>query len=554
MAGPTIALFGNIQVARGFDFTFGPGVQPSVCMIYTVPHVPQLPSVADLVLQTEGEAPFVFRQCLLEDPRLDSGSGGSFWTLPVKDRRWKWQFASLTGSYNIPRPDGTILRERTPSSLIGLCLQAMGEVDWDASRIPDNPRPERQWDGAIAAAELDRLCAELGCIVVLNPLTDRVEIWPEGEGNLLPNGPIQGSAYAPFRPATPQKVRVESGLTLFQAVFKAEAVGLDTDGTYKPIDELSYKPAGGWATASVASEFPEVTGTYADQNGKTLYKRDLARAHVWKDYRITGLAQGGWAVPVLQGTPFEPQSLRDFRLFPTLVDEDIGPDDGLRQLDAAVYVESFQAFEAIISGAESHRYTDGFSFDTRHGIISFNEPQFQIGLDAIYEAAEVRIECSFNCGAEGIFSRVYLERDTGANWPTPTRLVQRPEIIPRVVFRYSTDRVFNREDNLDDVNTRMTHWMDVALGEYDLQNGGTVNYTRIVPISPDGLTQQVTWSAGFNQEARTTASQAQRHNRFIESLDEYRDRLTAKRIGKALLEERPALALAGLTPFETQPL
>ena len=57
----------------------------------------------------------------------------------------------------------------------------------------------------------------------------------------------------------------------------------------------------------------------------------------------------------------------------------------------------------------------------------------------------------------------------------------------------------------------------------------TVTYPGLVAIAPDGLTQQVTWSGGGGRPATTTASQAQRHNRYIKPLDEYRDRLTTKR-------------------------
>lgn len=556
MPGPTYATFGNTTLSRGFDFTFGPGVQPSVCLVYTIPHVASLPSVGTLSLITTGQQTLTFRECLLEEPRLDAGIGGRYWTLPIKDRRWKWQFAAIHGHYNVPRPDGTLLRERTPNALIGLLLQAMGETDWDTSQIPTTNRPEKHWDGASAAGELDALCNELGCVVVLNPLLDKVEIWPEGKGASLPTSeyaPTQGAAYVPLLPAKPRKIRTESGPTLFQALFKTEAVGLDVDNKWKPINSLSYKPARGWETASVGAEFPEITGTYVDLNNRTLYKRDLAISTVFKCYRITGLAQGGWVPPVLAGTGTEPTSLRDFKFYATIADEAVDASDGgLRQLDAVVYVKSFAAFEDVVKGNTSGRYTEGFAFDTTHAIVRFNEPQFQIDVGAAIVQAEVRIECSFNCGKDGVMARVFLEQDTGAAWTTPTRLIQRPDIVPRIVYRYRDDLTFTRSDNLADINAKLQVWQGAAMAEYGLQNGGTINYARLMAISPDGLTQQVSWSGGGNRPPRTVASQAQRHNRYIPTTDEYRARLEAKKAGIDIIKLTNPLGGPAInrTPFE----
>ena len=197
MSGPTVCTFANTILSMGFDFTFGPGVQPSVCILTTVPHVPNLPSVGTLTFQTVGQAPFVFRDCLVEQPRLSATESGQIWQLPVKDRRWAWQFGYIHGSYNRPRPNGSLIREKTPQELAGLLLDAMGETGYDVSRLPNQTRPEKVWEGALPAAELDALCASLGCIVVLNPMTDRVEIWQEGEGVPLPNrGLIRGAEHS----------------------------------------------------------------------------------------------------------------------------------------------------------------------------------------------------------------------------------------------------------------------------------------------------------------------------------------------------------------------
>lgn len=532
MAGPTTCTFGNTVFSRGFDFTFAPGGEPSVCMLNTVPHTTGLPNVGTLRFQTAGEQPFEFRDCLLEDPRLTVGDGGQHWILPVKDRRWKWQFGFIHGSYNVAKPDGSRLREKTPQELALLLLAEMDETIYDVSRLPNDTRPEVHWEGALPAAELDSLCDSLGCLVSLNPFTDKVEIWPAGEGAALPAGPQRGASYAPVYPAQPEDIRVEAHYTRFQATFKCEAVGLDTDDRWKAIDDLSYKPAIGWHHSFPLAEFPEITGTYT-LNGRTLNKNDLANATVFRCYRINGLAGGGWAVPLLAGTPLEPQSLKDFRLSNELADEELAPDGeldpddgGLRTLPAVALARYYREHKAL--PANPIRYTEGFQFNAQNGIMTFNQPLF-IGTSGEVTPATVRYECAFHAGANGQFHRHAVTGATGSAITTPARLVKRDDIHRRVIYRYNNDAIASTEDTLTDTDTRLNYWKQAALDEYGLQSGGTINYQKLMAISPDGLTQQVTWSGGGGRPASTTVSQAQRHNRFIAPLDEYRDRLAAKR-------------------------
>lgn len=536
MPGPTYATFGNTTLSRGFDFTFGPGVQPSVCMLYTVPHVQNLPSVATLSLVTVGQETLTFRDCLLEEPRLDAGPGGAYWSLPIKDRRWKWQFGEIRGSYNKRRANATYLREKTPQELAGLLLDAMGEVDYQVDNLPNDARPEVNWDDANPAAELDRLCADLGCIVVLNPFLDRVHIWREGNGVSLPtNGPIQGATYSPVLIAKPKSILVTAGPTLFQATFQTEAVGKDTDGKWKKIDDLSYKPTNGWNFASSVAGFPEIGGTYIDGNGRTLYKRDLARATVYQCYRISGLSHGGWEVPLILNDNLVPQRRKDLQFFNQLVDEEIGDDGGLRPAEPVAYVKSFAALEDRRQGEESTRYTEGFQFDTARGIIQFNEPQLRFGDDDSAAEADVRFECAFYAGRDGVFDRWETTYEL-SQVETPPRIVHRPEIQARIILRYSDEINFKIEDTIPDTNQRLGHWGNAALAEYAIRNGGTANYWRLMRIPVDGLTQQVTWSGGGGRPPRTVASQAQRHNRYVPSLNEYRDRLASHKSRKVITE------------------
>lgn len=532
MAGPSYATFGNTVFSRGFDFTIAPGVQPSTCMIYTVPHVSSLPSVGSLMINLEGGPTYTFRDCLLEDPKLSASIGGHYWQLPIKDRRWKWQFGAIYGHYNKPEANGSYTRERTPQQLASLLFAALDEIGADWSRLPNTTRPEKQWDGANAAAELDALCAQLGCVVVLNWLTDKAEIWPVGDGSVLPSGSSAGQAYTPVQPAMPSRVRVEAAPTLFQATWACEAVGMDTDGRWKPLTQLSYAPVNGFSGSAALAGFAGYwEGQTYTSGGKVLKVQDLAAATVYRCYRIKSINSwvNGIVPPLSLGTELQPATLKDFRFFDDLAEDEIGLDGGLRPLKSVVLARWARLDKP--TPAEPIRYPDSFSFDAEQNILTFGEPLFLWGNANWYsQPAEVKFETSFFCGAAGIFHRRFVEGATGSAVTTPTLVIQRPEVQARVIYRFLNDgNQSGTETNLTDTDVRLNYWGNAQLEQYGMQDGGTVTYPGLVALSPDGLTQQVTWSGRGGSGTTTTASQAQRHNRYIEPLDEYRDRLTIKR-------------------------
>jgi hypothetical protein len=305
---------------------------------------------------------------------------------------------------------------------------------------------------------------------------------------------------------------------------------------------LSYKPVNGWGPTWPPSGFPQVKGTYT-LKGRTLKKRDLAEQTVFRCYRIKGLLKGGWVPSKLAAISFlEPESIRDFQLFDELADEELsGQDGGLRRLPAVAYTRAWSKDKSIPS--EPTRYNGGFNLtDASRGIIQFDEPQFRLanlGLPFPFNLsfgvipATVWFETSFHCGTPsrgGFMHRLLFNHEIQPTPTTPTRVVYRPEIIYRVIQRYSTDGVgINTEDNLADAQERLQLWQSVTIGEYGPLDGGTVTYDGLMPITLDGLMQQVTWSASNTTPATTTASQAQRHDRYTPHLDQQRDRLFAKR-------------------------
>lgn len=539
MPGPTYATWGGITYSRGFDMTLSPGVTPSVCIINTVPHTGTLAQDGDLLLITEGQSAVLFRDCKLEAPQLEVGQGGAYWRLPILDRRWKWQFGFIYGSFNVPRPNGTYLRERDPQEIATLLFQALGESNADVSRLPNDARPECNWsDGVEAATELDKLCNSLGCVVVLDQIDNRAKVWPLGAGADLPTNypgaPISGRSFTPVRNAVPQAIRTDAGPTLLQDTWICEPVGLDQDGKYRHINDLLYLPPGAnWSLTYPPSGFPALNGLTYTRDGVTYKTRDLAEAYVFRTYRVRELLKGGMVPAFLFASTIQPLTLRDFRLYDELVDEDISSvDGGLRKLPARVFARHYREDKKV--NAEFDLYQYGFSFDTQHGIIHFNDPVFIRTLGFLTEPAEVRIECSFNCAASGVWHRTNVTQLLGPS-TTPTRVIQRPDIATRVVQRYGLNgQIGVTESNVSTVVERLTTYLDGAIGEYNQLDGGTLTYQRLMNLPLDGLTTQITWSGGGGRAPSTTVSQAQRHNRYVTPQDEYRDRLAAKQTQRKL--------------------
>ena len=81
------------------------------------------------------------------------------------------QATAVDGDTSKIRP-GT---EKKPQALATLCLQAMGEDDYDVSALPNDARPEIDWSYQNPAEALQQLCDKLGCRVTYVVDTDSVK-------------------------------------------------------------------------------------------------------------------------------------------------------------------------------------------------------------------------------------------------------------------------------------------------------------------------------------------------------------------------------------------
>ncbi|WP_339730087.1 hypothetical protein [uncultured Gimesia sp.] len=175
------------------------------------------------------------------------------WTIPIYDRRWKWKFGSFSGHWNIKK-NGVIekRKEKTPRELADMCLDAMRETNYETKALDQleklkklpyrkQVRPEVHWDRIPPAQALNELVTPLGYRVCLG-WDEVVRIEKFGEGAFLPTSDLMSGGFDAQLPESPDSITVLGGITMHEAMWELEAVGLDLDGDWRPIDYLSYAP------------------------------------------------------------------------------------------------------------------------------------------------------------------------------------------------------------------------------------------------------------------------------------------------------------------------
>lgn len=274
--------WGSEPAEGGGSFTYQPGIAPSRAVL-RFPLRAHIPHVSSLTL-TDGITSWVLPYCRVSRSVVQEGGGGARWReATILDRRWAWADThyAIYGSYNTPLGRGEVIR-RSTQQLAALLLGAMGETGFDVSALPTTTYPVVTWDAANPAAEIESLCQENKCLVLLTP-NSRVRIVREGVGRLPGPDQRQMDFTTSIEPAViPRALVFEGGRTHIQHDLPLVAIGLEIDkasanfGKYVPIENLSYIPGGGWE-----SQDPENFGGVQD-----LAARNQAKEDVWKMYAV----------------------------------------------------------------------------------------------------------------------------------------------------------------------------------------------------------------------------------------------------------------------------
>ena len=524
--------FPGIQGLTQWSMTLSHGITPSVCMISAVPEGVN-PAVIGNLTFTYDRTRFTLYDCLVDSANMSRDSSGNIVSMVILDKRWRWKFGSISGHYNRRKKDGALdlNTEKTPQELARLLFEEMKEFRYDVSAMPNDQRPECDWDYSVPAQELADMCDDLGCRIALC-LDNVVRIIPIGQGYPLPNSSTQVNAdfgYDP--PFHPDSILLVGAETRFQTKFKLERVGEDFDGSIKKIDDLSYKPSVGWGQAGFLGRIVNI-----NESGLTFVQKETAKAlankTVNKWYRICATGNDPndtWNIP---GYPFK-VTKRDqvLPLESGLVQTYIDSDGIERPRNAMVTGKYWNTSPDAKNLAGEQRVNVPFSVDEERGIVILSESLYKLS------GGEVTAPDLWLTIGHGVSSNITLQKyryrksQTLRKQPlgTGALVINREELQEKIIGAKmntgSKTAVPNNSGAVDrnttELDKQADYWLRAAQLEFQIEQTADLTYAGLLPISPDGAIQQVTWQSG-PQGCFTRASRNSEHSRIVPSYKERR--------------------------------
>jgi hypothetical protein len=543
--------FPGLATFKSATYTASHGIAPGVCTI----EMPQ-ELVGDMAAQGDltfsyGDSYVTLFSCVVDTANVDRSAGGFIARVQLFDRRWAWQFGFINGHYNLPGPgtstsggtdsgDGTappLIRadtEMDPQGLATLCLQAMGESVYDVSALPDSSRPETHWSFENPAQALEQLCESLGCRVVLDLDSNGVRIVVLGEGDDLPEGPVQwvSDGVKPAEP--PSSLLFVAGQTVQQGCIPLAAVGRDTSGAIVPINQLSYTPKpDGWPPETLI--FPSITTepahTYAEES---LYR--------WWQPLLPFTAPDGTVV----------SDLKQLILFDRQLDTNLDPDDPngatTQRPEILGYFDPCYA-QCSTSPTTVLTYHGSIQVDQNRGLVVTGDPlvSCQYGQNL---PATLWLKTSFSLRdpvtrEPSHYTQSY-SLDGSSNLTQP-QIVRHDELVLQVRGIYSSSggiSLTGETDNSGVISQAATYYLQAVAAQYQPVDSLDVPYVGIVPIQVDGAIHQVTYSiqSGDGGSCLTRASRNTEHSHYIPKYERRRDKVANKAVGDRVISQKSLFA------------
>jgi hypothetical protein len=528
------AEFPSVDAIESCSYTRSLGIAPGVVTMKILPQPDFTIAAGGDVVFHYGDETRVVPSCKVDQGSYTRNEGGFIVTLSLWDRRWKWMFGGpfgpLSGQYNILEEVGTIKENfsrkqlRTPRALAVLCLEAMGEVGYDVSAVPDDPYndllPETLWDREIPAKALAALCDEIGFTPAYRVSDDTVRLYELGQGEDLPTEDIEDQGIKVNPPERPDSLMVACGPTLFQIIIPLEAVGKDIDGTIKPISKLSYKPANGWSYESPAHMINVDLTQLFLPDGTSINRRTLAQQTVFRWYRILNQAvdfdsqDGLFDGPPLAipGVPAGLGAIQDLRqILPmddqrieTWIDPRTQQERKLRMCVFGIYCKGADGnltntkswLEPVDRDATLNGDLGIVEFD-RYVVKTLTDKNGNLTITGanIYLQIAVKLRHPITW-AWWRYERLLVYPD-GA-WGTGPRVLKHDDIVEQVQVFYdkTTKKIVKFETNNANVNAECDYYLAAADQEYQSPNGLEVLYMGLKQIDIDGAIRQVEWSVG----------------------------------------------------------
>lgn len=551
------------------SYTCSHGTQPGVAtLVVPESEIENAATYGNLTFSDGVNPPLVLRDCKLSDLQLQGvgSDGGRMFSLSILDRRWKWAFGSVSGSWNIRDDKGFVKdkvhRSREVRELAKDCLRAAGENEDGVGGLVEPPheedRPEINWVHANPMQALSELVEAFGCRVVFRPFRNDVVILPAGEGALLPQADYVSYTPALDLPEMPSKITVVGAEIAYTVALALEAVGAEPNGDIRPINDLSYKPAGGWGTCfppyfqnvTIPAPAPALDvflpGVKVAAMSRKEYQ-DLAQSCVYRWYRATVTPLDGkqkWSAPGLEGRDIDRIDL--LQLLPGIVTTRRDP-QGEMVVDPPRIVGVYNrgAANYTTNTAKDEICNEGCTVDAEHGIIKFNRAMFRLNVDAAIMPAQIAAGllggaiAPYKSGPAELvaiisvyvrdtthfqFEHATRSRTIGPKGLTRERIIRRDELryVQYVEYDPNSWKPRTVEDNSAEFDRAADYYIDAALRDYDVKGAGQKKYPGILPVDPDGALQQITWEVGGGNAPFTTVSRNSEHAYWLPSLSKQR--------------------------------
>jgi hypothetical protein len=477
-------------VVLGGKMTLSRGVRPSRGKLYLLPETTfdRKVGLLEFAFPSGGSIQFPDSALLTNTfrPHPNHNRDAWRWSVQVVDRRWKWKYARINGTYNesglLPRRDSI----KNLKQLMELCLDAMGETNYDTSAVPDSVSPPVVWNVSRADLELQWLCDLIGFIPVLKTTTNTVSIEPLNDttGANLPSGGeiTPGPTVSTWKSAViPQNLRVQGDPTIYQSELTLSPYGLETDGKIKPIADLSYKPAGGW-TDQWPWHFPDVVKA----------SRHLALQTVFRWFVPTT----GWKNDI------SVSSFEQIELLDTTI-ERVADGDGVDRPVPPRVRGTFWPYSDLDNSTPANTvYNGNFKIDSHKGVVIFEQPVFQLVFN-IVAVPILKLTCAYRVREDdGDGYAVYI-RDLAvskSNSTTKHRILHHPELAKEDIEAPIYGAI---SDNETAIETAADVYLTNIEKTYDFEASQDVTYSGLVIQDLDGAIAQLEYRAGRGMAATT---------------------------------------------------
>lgn len=455
MSAQGLVSYPGIVNPKGCIYTQTLGVHPDRITIYCTPQNTGIASRGDVTF-SYGASSVTLPDCFFDEIQVVSDvTDGHRMAVTLLDRRERWRLSdTISGQYNTYRA-GSQLSWRLLSlrSIVQLLLQYVGEATPDVSALSNSIYPEVRWDDIHPVRALDEILKDWGFSLALGFNTENVTIVQIGIGAAIPYTGDAMMLSSSVDPKTrPKFIRTRFAPSLMQARFLLEAVGLDVDGVWKPINDLSYKPT------TWDKEDPVTLPTVkADETEATW---QLASKTVYLTYRIKKFADNTLNVP--DGSITLTSIRQCLPLYARLLDSDAIRTDEVEQTPIPFRVYGKRQIPGGFGEPRRFKTTtvgteivgEKILFNGEDGIIQFEEPQYQVDGSFNYIPAELYLECSFSIFDATAFTHYKYKVDTSLD-PSSEGYHTVPfrDLEGRVVVQYdSTHAVTGTTNNSTALN------------------------------------------------------------------------------------------------------